>query len=273
MSKVESGLKEHKNIVELFLEYFEMVPATTDTLKYEAYGLRYQVYCLETRFLNPNDFPDGLEKDEYDHSAEHFLIRHRKTGAYAATARLILPNPNCPGWVFPIERLSRLECLELLHKVPRNRLAEASRFCVSRDFKRRRGEAGTTTGLESQSLRDILAASLDERRVLPHITVALIACVVRMSAHHGITHWYGFMETSLIRLFRSLGMCWTVLGPVTDFHGARQPCIIEISEYLDRVKQRNSQLWDMLTDFGRFWRDDVQAVTGNQASEGKSAAA
>ena len=268
-----SSLKEHKNIVELFLEYFEMVPATTGTLKNEAYGLRYQVYCLETGFLKPDNFPDGLEKDEYDDSAEHFLIRHRKTGICAATTRLILPDSRCPEWLFPIERLSRIERYGLLNNPSRNRIAEASRFCVSREFKRRRGEAGTTTGLESQSLRDILAASLDERRVLPHITLALLACLVRMSVRHDITHWYGFMETALIRLFRSLGMCWTVLGPVTDFHGSRQPCIIEISEYLDRVKERNSQLWDMLTDFGRFWRDDVQPVTGNQASEDKTAAA
>ena len=46
-----------KSIDEAFHDYFEIVPATTEALKTEVYRLRYQVYCLETGFENPADFP------------------------------------------------------------------------------------------------------------------------------------------------------------------------------------------------------------------------
>jgi N-acyl amino acid synthase of PEP-CTERM/exosortase system len=35
------------------------------------YALRYQVYCHERMFLDPRDYPNGLEHDEYDASAIH----------------------------------------------------------------------------------------------------------------------------------------------------------------------------------------------------------
>ena len=245
-----------KDITDSFQRYFEMVPATTESLKEAVYRLRYQIYCLETGFLQSQGFPDGLEKDEYDDSSEHYLIRHRETGIFAATTRLILPDPSCPQRPFPTECLSSWVNLpQRFDNVFRRRLGEASRFCVSNDFKRRPGELGTTTGARLGNLQNYMTSE-DERRIFPHITLALLACLVRMSARRGITHWYAFMEASLIRLFKLLGLYWIAIGPITDFHGRRQPCIIELAEFLERVKKRNVQVWDMLTDYGKFWLDD-----------------
>jgi N-acyl amino acid synthase of PEP-CTERM/exosortase system len=210
--------------------------------------------------LRPEQFPDGLERDEYDDASEHYLIRHRRTGIYAATTRLILPDLEHPQRLFPTERLaSRLVLPQRQDETFRKRLAEVSRLCVSKDFKRRRGEWGSITGLESADLQTY-PLSEDERRSFPHIIHALLACLVRASVSHNITHWYGFMEVSLTRLFAVLGIHWTVIGSITDFHGRRQPCFIEISDLLDTVKKRNSQVWDILTDHGRYWRDSARSA-------------
>lgn len=246
----------HEHLGESFQRYFEMVPANTEALKEHVYRLRYQIYCLETGFLPSAQYPGGLERDAYDDSAEHYLIRHRQTGTYAATTRLILPDRDRPQRSFPTESLSpHIDFPQRFDNRFRLQLGEASRFCVSKHFKRRLGELGTTTGAEIVG-RHGYTATEDERRVFPHITIALLACLVRMSAHRGITHWYAFMEAPLIRLFRLLGIQWIAIGPTTNFHGTRQPCIIEVAQFLEHVKNRNRQIWDMLTDYGRFWQQD-----------------
>ena len=38
------------------------------------YSLRYQVYCHEANFLNPEDYSDGLEHDEFDPVSEHYSV-------------------------------------------------------------------------------------------------------------------------------------------------------------------------------------------------------
>jgi len=247
-----------KNITKSFLDYFDMVPATTDALKDAVYRLRYQVFCLEAGVFDAKQYPDGLEKDEYDAHSRHYLIRHRKTGIYAATTRLILRDPKDVARPFPIERYCRFDRPDLLDKIPRDRMAEVSRFCVSRYFKRRPGEPGTVTGISVEKrLRQLV--SEDERRTWPHLTLALIACLHKINVTHNTTHWYAMIEPSLFRLLGLLGIEFTPIGPLTECYGKRQPCIIKVPEYLDRVKKKNRHIWDMLTDYGRFWRDSGES--------------
>ena len=37
----------------------------------QSYRLRYQVYCLERKFLRAEDYPEGLEHDEFDRHSIH----------------------------------------------------------------------------------------------------------------------------------------------------------------------------------------------------------
>ena len=55
-----------------------------------SYRLRYQVYCLERRFLRPEDYPQGTETDEFDPHSIHIGAMDRR-GTLAGTARLVLP--------------------------------------------------------------------------------------------------------------------------------------------------------------------------------------
>ena len=73
-----------------------------------------------------------MEFDDYDQQSVHYLIRHRKSGNYAATTRLILPDTNNPKKPFPIEINSQIDNVNLLKSMSRHNLAELSRFCVSK---------------------------------------------------------------------------------------------------------------------------------------------
>jgi N-acyl amino acid synthase of PEP-CTERM/exosortase system len=238
-----------KNILDGFNEYFEMVPAVSPQLKHEVYKLRYQVYCIETGFEKPENHPNFMESDEYDDNSVHYLIRHRKSEIYAATTRLILPDATNREKLFPIEKYTQIDKKELLENIPLNKLAEASRFCVSKEFKRRKNEAGTLTGIGSAWEADFTE---DERRVFPHLSIALFACLIKMSDDFGIHYWYAVMEPALIRFFTTLGIYFIGIGPLTEYHGMRQPCMIKVSDLLDGVVKKNHNLWEMMTNKGQI---------------------
>jgi N-acyl-L-homoserine lactone synthetase len=53
-----------------------------------AQRIRYQVYCLEKGWIPPDACPDGLESDEDDAQAIHFLAAHN--GDALGTSRLLV---------------------------------------------------------------------------------------------------------------------------------------------------------------------------------------
>lgn len=238
------------NMTDIFNEYFEMVPAVSDELKTEAYKLRYQVYCIETGFEDPEQYPDGMEFDEFDSHSAHYLIRHRKLGIYMATTRLILPEVNNPDKLFPIEIHSQIDNFNALKHISRNHLAEASRFCVSKEFRRGKNELNTTTRIDTE-LENIF--TLDERQAFPHITLALFACLIKMSHENDIQDWYAVMEPALIRFFSTLSINFIGIGPLTDYHGKRLPCTINVNDLLEGVACKDLTQWNMLTNKGKFW--------------------
>ena len=238
-----------QSILDAFHQYFEMVPAQTDQLKNEVYKLRFQVYCNETGFEDPAQHPGEIEFDGFDKYSIHYLIRHRQTRAYAATTRLILPDHPDTEKLFPIEAHSILDNLEPLENIPRNRLAEVSRFCVSKEFKRRKNETGSLTGINEDSIQRI---SEEERRTFPHITIALIASLIRISEEQNVNYWFAVMEPALLRFLSHLGIRFTAIGPITEYHGKRKPGVIGVSDLLNGVLQKNPPLWNMLTNNGQF---------------------
>ncbi len=238
-----------QTIVDAFNQYFEMVPTHTEELKEESYKLRFQVYCNETHFEDPALHPDGLEYDEFDNSSTHYLIRHRNSNIYAATTRLIKPDPLNPNRLFPIEIHSTISNTEILKDIPRQNIAEVSRFCVSKEFKRRKKEIGYVTGINKYTLKYITE---DEHRIFPHLTVALIACLIRISKEQNIQYWFAVMEPALLRFLSTMGINFVNIGPFTEYHGKRKPSLIKVSDLLNGVLLKKPSLWQLLTNNGQF---------------------
>lgn len=229
------------DLVTNFYRYLEGLEATTDQLERQAQRLRYEVYCVERGFEDPKNFPDKLEKDEYDNRSLHAIVRHRTTGYPAGVVRLILPDQNDVTTPFPVE----LHCGDLLDQqvikqfdVNRAHLAEVSRFAVSKNFKRRPGEEGTVAGVSSTLDYEERKLLEDSRRIFPHISLGLIAMLFVMSQKHDVTHWYAVMEPSLSRLLTRFGINFTPLGPVVDYHGQRQPMMARPEQLLENIRRK-----------------------------------
>ena len=60
-------------------KYFEIVLADTTELLEHVYRIRYQVLCVQNTFpdMDAIDYPDKMERDEYDNHSCHALLRFR----------------------------------------------------------------------------------------------------------------------------------------------------------------------------------------------------
>lgn len=248
-------------LADVYERWFTSVLANTPELRREAFRLRYQVYCVENPFEDPADNPNGEETDQDDGHAVHSLLIHRPSGVVAGTVRLVLPRPDDLDDSFALQRVCREPMLADRRQFPVLRIAEISRFCVSKDFRRRRGD-----GLYPNIHDPEPTSPAEERRVIPHMTLGLIEALVRMSVQHNITHWCAVMEPTLLRLLSRLGIYFDPIGPLVDYHGQRQPCFIRLSTLLTRVARERPDVWEVLTDRGRHWEALLELENPNYKS-------
>jgi len=229
------------DIAEQFQRYFSVTPAKTTALKNEIYKLRYQVYCNEFNYEPAENFPDGMEHDEYDSYALNVLIRHKATRQAAGCTRLITTDPSNADAPLPIEK----HCSDSLNinylndlNLARQSICEASRLSVAKNFRRRRGEAKTRYGcLES------LGLSPQEQRTFPLISVSLSLATTALTELSGRPFMFAMMEPSLPRLLQRIGYNFDQVGDITDYHGKRAAYLQETSAVVQNLKPELRDLY------------------------------
>jgi N-acyl amino acid synthase of PEP-CTERM/exosortase system len=218
-SALEDAIFELSNEVSVEL-------ADTPALLWQAYRLRYQVYCLERRFLTGQN---GVERDDYDDFARHAVVRWRQTGEVVGTVRLVLPKIPAGGDDFPVQHVCDPT---LLRGLPRATTGEISRFALAKQLTKR--------------MQDMSAASRSLLRL------ALIQGAVWLSAEAGHTHVLAVMEPTLLRLLHATGLHFIPLGPPVDYHGLRQPVVAELVPTLARLADEQPVVWDFVTRAGSW---------------------
>jgi N-acyl amino acid synthase of PEP-CTERM/exosortase system len=251
------------DLCEIFNSYFDVVTGADSSVLDEALRLRYQVYCIEHDFEDSSRFDDGKEFDDYDCRSVHGIVCHRSTGVTAATVRLVLPDTDNPEAPFPIEKncndsLSLVP--SLLKGVPRRSIAEISRFAVSRNFKRRHGEADSVAGIGPDHEKYV-KQDPSGKRVIPHLILGLFVAIVKLSAEHHITHWYAVMDVSLLRLLSRFGINFIPIGDPVDYHGLRQPCFGSVDDVLAGIWSKRFDIWQLITADGTVWPAPVKSAS------------
>jgi N-acyl amino acid synthase of PEP-CTERM/exosortase system len=221
-----------------YTEYFDIVRADTPELIDEAYRLRYQVYCLEHPFENAAEHSDGRERDADDDRSVHTLLLHRQSGLFAGTVRAILPR--CVSRrPFPVHRILASQGIEPSNALPMDSTTEISRFAVSKEFRRRRGE---------ERYPDVhvpaeAPAQPNERQMIPYITFGLIRGVVEICQDCGISHISAVMEPALIRILERFGVHFEHIGNPVEYHGRRQACVARLIDLVERNRSKQTLLW------------------------------
>ncbi len=248
-----------------FQKYFEVVVVDTAELLENAYKLRYQVLCIEQRLpgFDASLYPDELEKDDYDNHSSHVLLRHLPSGNFIGTVRLIIPNPIQPEKLFPIELYGQLDpTLCDIKALPRHQAGEISRFVITSQFQRRRGDRNidesdrrvekTENKEGSIGVRERRSADRRDRRLAPPLALLLAAGIVRLSAEQKINNWLSVMDPALNRLLGYYGLELNPIGPLIEYHGQRRPYFAKIGDVLNRMYKEHHDAWEVVTDCGKY---------------------
>ncbi|MHB8627795.1 MAG: N-acyl amino acid synthase FeeM domain-containing protein [Aggregatilineales bacterium] len=154
------------------------------------FRLRYRE-VIDRGWAQPSDFPDGLERDEYDEQAFQIVGWHGDD--LAATARLVLPSPGQP---LPTETIFGLTFQ------PHGQVAEGGRIVVAPTFR---------SIPRSMLLMGVTATMVLETRV------------------RGLNELCFNCAEPTLRLYRQIGLHVAVLGPARRYFGAdRYPCQIDL---------------------------------------------
>lgn len=221
-----------------YMQYFDIVRADTPALLDEAHRIRYQVYCVENPFENAAEHIDARERDVDDDRSVHALLKHRATGAYAGTVRVILPDDGSPQRPLPVHHLLGQQSPAYLKRIAWRTTAEISRFAVSKQFRRRRSEERYADALTPGT-----PPSSGERRVVPYITFGLIRAVLEICREYRIASICAVMEPPLIRILNRFGVEFTPVGDLMEHHGLRQPCVARLDDLVERNRKDSTLLW------------------------------
>ncbi len=190
------------DVSNLYQTQYEVLRADSPELLDRVYQLRYQVYCIENQFEDPDQNLGGRETDGDDNRAGHVLLIHRESGEAAGTARVIFPE-RCDERPLPVERVLDPDGLRVFRRLPSPSTGEISRFAVSKAFRRQR-LAGSYSGVSR-----VWAA---EQRIMPCITFGLFRGILDICLDAGITHVSAVMEPALLRLLRRFGLHFAPRG-------------------------------------------------------------
>jgi N-acyl-L-homoserine lactone synthetase len=138
-----------------------------------AYRLRYQV-VTELGWASADDFPDGLERDEYDERAVQVIGWDGETPI--ATAQLVFP---APGLRLPTEAIFGLVV------EPQARVVDWGHLCVASAYRHQRHL----------------------------VSLALMGCAWLTGREQGYHQVCGRVAPHLLRLYEQLGIQLTTLGP------------------------------------------------------------
>ncbi|MDX5151383.1 MAG: PEP-CTERM/exosortase system-associated acyltransferase [Acidiferrobacterales bacterium] len=254
----------------IFNSVFDVQLATSPEDINKVFEVRYQVYCIDRHFEDPDSFLDKREHDAYDLRSAHGLIRHRLTGDSVAAVRLVMAGDHPEQADFPMEgpciHQMDPQAQRAVAEARREHIAEISRMAVSREFRRRLNENKSVSGISEPAY---YCDSENGRRAMPYISLGLFSAILQMSVKHGITHWMAAMEPAQLRLLKRFGVEFDHVGPVLEYHGRRRPAFTEAASLIEGIRKRRPDVWSLVTDSGRYL--PAQPNTNHRPNETKIA--
>jgi N-acyl amino acid synthase of PEP-CTERM/exosortase system len=224
-----------------FEQYFQIELATSERQRQAVSRIRYRVYCQELGLEPADQFPDGMESDEYDLNALMCLVIHKRSGEPAGCVRMVMAGENCKMPFEPHCHDSlNIEFADLLYG-ERDSVVECSRLAVDRRFRRRVGEGHTRLGEY-----DALDCCHQEQRSFSLIGIAVVIAGLAVADLAGRPNVLAMMEPYLPRLLRRTGIRPKKAGKLVDYHGRRAPYFLNINTALPSMRPDLRALFDTL---------------------------
>lgn len=235
-------------VAENFNRYFAIQLADTEELKKEAYRIRHAVYCDELGWEPKTE--DGLEIDACDGYSFPILLRHKRTGHFAGTARLVIPPPEASHSKMPFE----LHCMDSLRKnvvdpstLPRGTVGEVSRLAVPAEFRRRHGERNEPFIVDKLvEKKDVF--SEEERRHFPNIAIGLYLSIIALVSNCNHSGMFVVVEPRLKKRLERLGLMFQQAGDDMEYHGRRALFYLPKSKFTAELNPEMLELYQLLEE-------------------------
>lgn len=205
----------------------------------EIFKLRHQVYCLECAFLQPDQYVDGMELDDYDDASTHFAaytLEEKLVGA----VRLVQPSAPKP---YPFEL--HCEVFSDFDMPDREQSAEISRLVVKKSHRRRRADSvlGIPGFLPSHEPSVEFDPAVDRRDpTSPMLLLGMYREMFRHSQEAGIRYWYAAMERSLAHALKKMGFRFMAIGPEANYYGSVTPYVLDLHDLRRKLTASNPTL-------------------------------
>ena len=234
----------------------------------DIYRLRYKVYCYEWGFEKPENYPDEIVTDVYDDSAVHFAVINERQKIVGAISLILYSSEG-----FPTEKYCELNINK--DELPREAIAEISRFVIHRDYRRRsedkyiygpdeeRRSIGSFNYSSNYSNSRFYLRRTDdkyrhksarrsnesysERRRRHEVVISLYKAIYQESKRRQITHWYAVMTKGIVMLLSKFGFKFEEIGDTVDYHGIRTPYLGDIEKIEQEILNINPELCEELT--------------------------
>lgn len=157
---------------------------------------RYDVYSKEG-FIDPSDFPDGQEFDQFDESSVHVIAQVGDSHGAAGTTRIILGKYSN----LPVQYEPHLVSVQEIEKA-----GEISRLCV-RD-----------------SYRD------------GKVSIGLYRALFHVIEQHGVEVIYAIVDNEFFETLRWIGFPFEKIGEPKDYMGYTIPAKCVISEVIPSLR-------------------------------------
>jgi N-acyl amino acid synthase of PEP-CTERM/exosortase system len=230
-----------------YKQYFEIVPAVTEALKWESYHLRHEVYCQELGF-EPEHVGE-VEMDEYDHHSVHCLVRAVATRRFIGCVRIIFTNPTDPNLPLPFEKA----CATTLDrsiidpaKLDRSKIAEVSRLAIIDQYRRRRGERDKPFTIVNDD--DGSPEQPKSKVRLPYLALGLYLALVALAKHYGIERLFLLTEPCLATSISHLGVAVKHIGSGVEHRGLRVPSVLEVDDILANMNPLVRPFYNLIAE-------------------------
>jgi len=233
----------------------------------DIYKLRYKIYCYEWGFEKPENHPDEIVTDVFDNNAIHFAVKDDAQKTVGAISLILHSSEG-----FPTEKYCELNINR--NEIPRDSIAEISRFVIHRDYRRRaedkyiygpdeeRRSIGSFnySSNHTNNLSYIRRAddkykqksarrpseSYSERRKRHEVVINLYKAIYQESKRRKITHWYAVMTKGIVILLNKFGFIFKEIGDPVDYHGIRTPYLGDMEKIDQEIMQEHPELYEEL---------------------------
>jgi N-acyl amino acid synthase of PEP-CTERM/exosortase system len=208
-----------------FSERYQILIASTETLRRKVYRVRHQVFCDELGYAMNRT--RGQEFDDHDAGSLHVLLRERVSGISIGCFRLVMPQPEGGIWL-PFDDYGVPHVDNQLfdwNTVNRARSAEVSRLALS--SARRGSRADKQTGPSDS-----------------YLATAMFYAVSALVLNLNIENVFMVIEPRLGRLISRYGFTLDQISPPFEYYGQR-------ATFTTNLKRTQRQLLELKTP----WRD------------------